>query len=107
MIYILEFEKPIGSDNPRGQARYYIGYCEDSRYVDRMFEHSTGYGAAITRWAVNHGIGFKTVVTVEGGTRRMERAMKNYKNTPALVRSYQNNPFGFIKRWAERQKTYA
>lgn len=85
MIYILEFSMPLGNpDNPRGMARYYMGYCDDGRLEDRIQEHESGCGAAITKAAVDRGINLTLVATLPGD-RNEERRLKNYKNTPRLV----------------------
>lgn len=87
MIYILEFSRPLGDwSNPRGQARYYTGWCEDHRLNERLQEHQTGAGAAITRAAVRAGVTLTLVATIPGATRADERRLKTrYKNTPRLV----------------------
>lgn len=83
MIYILQFDKPIGSH--KHSASYYLGFCEnDACFNRRMKEHKRGAGAAITRAAVERGIGFKCVATMEGD-RAMERRLKNMKNTRRIV----------------------
>lgn len=88
MIYVLEFERPLGNpDNPRAQARYYLGWCEDDRLEERFSEHLRGWGAAITRAAVNRRIAFEVVLKLPGD-RTEERRLKNYKNTPKLVERY-------------------
>lgn len=84
MIYILKFDRPLGSQNPRGQARYYIGYCDDGNLDSRLEDHRTGAGAAITRACVRRGIGFELVLTLPGD-RTEERKLKNRKSTPKLV----------------------
>lgn len=85
MIYILEFERPIGNlSNPKGQARFYLGYCDDSRLSDRLSEHKAGKGAALTRYAVAAGIGFVVAATLPG-TKEDERRLKRQKNTPRIV----------------------
>lgn len=87
MIYILKFDRPLGDlSNPRGQAQYYLGYCEDGRLADRLAEHRAGSGAAITRACVKRGIPFDVLLTLPGD-RAFERRLKTkYKNTPRLVR---------------------
>lgn len=86
MLYILEFDRPLGNPhNPRGMARFYLGWCKDGQLKRRLAEHRAGTGAAITRAAVAQGIGFEVVITLPG-TRKDERRLKNLKNTPKLVR---------------------
>lgn len=88
MIYILQFSETIGNkQNPRGMARYYIGYCEDDRLEERINEHRTGMGSAITRAVVNRGLKLSVVMTMPGD-RNKERKLKNQKNTPRIVKQY-------------------
>lgn len=82
MIYILEFEKPLG--NERHSARYYVGYCYDGTLARRLKQHRAGTGAAITRAAVERGIAFNVLVTAPGD-RAYERQIKRQKNTPRLI----------------------
>lgn len=87
MIYILEFSEPLGNpNNPRGQARYYVGYCEDGRFDERLQEHRHGAGAAITRAAVRRGIQLSVVAKMDGD-RKEERRIKRWKNTRRYVNS--------------------
>ncbi len=83
MIYILEFSQPLGND--RHSAQYYLGYCEDDRFQMRLKEHHMGAGAAITRAAVQRGLGLRVVATFPGD-RELERKLKRQKNTPRLVK---------------------
>lgn len=76
MIYILEFSRPMH------HARFYVGFCEDDRLTERLKDHNSGRGAAITRAARQQGIELILVATLEGD-RRKERQ----KNTPRLVRN--------------------
>jgi putative endonuclease len=86
MIYILEFEKPLG--NAKHQARYYIGYCADGRLHERLKEHLAGTAAAITRACVERNIGFMVVATMPGN-RSVERRLKREKNTRRIVERIQ------------------
>lgn len=89
MIYILKFDKPLGSD--KHSARYYIGFCEDDACFNRrMKAHKRGQGAAITRAAVKRGIGWRVVATMEGD-RSLERRLKNMKNTARIVRNLEKD----------------
>lgn len=84
-IYILKFDRPIGNpDKKYGTASYYIGYCADTRIAERFAEHKAGRGAALTRAAVQQGIGFQIVVTMPGD-RAKERQLKRQKNTRRIV----------------------
>ena len=89
MFYVLKFERPLGNpDKRRGQAKYYCGYCDDIRFLQRMKEHRCGYGAAITRAAKEKGIGFTVVLTLANKDRSFERWWKRQKNTPRLLERY-------------------
>lgn len=81
MLYVIELERPIGDvNNPHGAARYYLGYCGDSRLSQRLREHRSGAGAAILRAANQQGIAWRVVLTLRG-TRADERAIKNQKDS--------------------------
>jgi predicted GIY-YIG superfamily endonuclease len=102
-VYCLMFERPIGDiGNPHGSAQTYIGYCADGRVSDRLSEHRSGRGATLTRYAHEMGIEYRTVFVIAGGTRAMERKMKQYKNTKKLIDQYERDPFGFVKRWKSK-----
>jgi predicted GIY-YIG superfamily endonuclease len=89
MIYVLQFRRKIGNkNNSRGQASYYLGWCEDGRLKQRLEEHRTGRGAALTRWAANHGIDFDLVLVIPG-SRNDERRLKNWKKHRQVVRRYE------------------
>jgi hypothetical protein len=85
VIYIIKFSEPIGNPtNRRGQAQFYLGWCEDDRLMDRFHDHCTGRGARITAAAVKQGRRLEIVLTLPGD-RTEERRLKNYKNTARLV----------------------
>lgn len=84
MIYILKFDRPLGSQNPRGKAQFYLGFCEDGKLEARLNEHRRGTGAKITRAAKLRGIGFLVVATLPGD-RSVERWLKSQKSTPRIV----------------------
>lgn len=80
MIYILEFSRPFH------HAKFYIGFCTDTRdYKKRLEEHRAGRGAKIIRAALQVGIDFSVVGLLQGDRAR-ERSLKRMKNTPRLVR---------------------
>jgi len=84
-VYILEFGQVIGSPtNPKGKAKFYVGWCKDGEVERRLQEHRNGAGAKITRYCANEGITI-TLIAVLPGTRKTERQIKNRKNTPRLV----------------------
>lgn len=89
MIYILKFDKPIGTE--RHSAQYYIGYCRDECLASRLKHHRKGTGAALTRAAIQRGIGWQVVATLDGD-RTLERRLKNCKNTPRILRKLESDP---------------
>lgn len=95
MIYVLQLDRPLGNpNNPRGQASFYVGYCEDDRLYDRINEHRAGRGAKMLRAATRKGITFGVVMTIPQATRDDERKFKNKKNTPKLVAQYRERCMG-------------
>jgi predicted GIY-YIG superfamily endonuclease len=86
MLYILEFQQPLGNpNNSRAMARYYVGYCKEGRLEERLAEHRAGRGANITRAAAQRGIPFEVVATAPG-YREEEIRLKATKNIPSLIR---------------------
>ena len=81
VCYLLHFDQPIGSDNPRGQAQHYLGYAD--RLDRRALQHLTGRGAKITQAFVARGIRFSIAQTWPG-SRSFERKLKNRKNARKL-----------------------
>jgi hypothetical protein len=79
-IYCLHFTRPLGNlSNARAQASHYLGWALDPER--RNAEHLAGQGAAITRAAVERGIGWELFVLGEGD-RHLERLLKQKKATP-------------------------
>lgn len=85
-VYIIELEEPLGNpDNPHGQAKHYIGYCEEGRETQRLEEHRAGRGSRMLAAAAARGIKFDIIYS-QPGTRELERKWKNYKNTRKLLK---------------------
>lgn len=81
-VYLLHFYSPLGTPgNPRAQARHYIGWALDIN--ERLAQHRTGRGAAITRAAVQAGISFD-LVEWWPGDRHLEAQIKRRKEHPRL-----------------------
>lgn len=78
MVYILQFVPPFK------HAQYYIGYCDDERFEERLAEHHNGHGATIVRRALEAGHRVQPLITLPG-TRQDERRLKNQHNTPRIV----------------------
>lgn len=83
MIYIIQFSSPLG--NERHQAHFYIGSCRDDLIDQRIADHRSGTGAAITRAAVNKGIQLNVIALLSGG-RKEERELKKHKNTRRVLK---------------------
>lgn len=76
MVYLIHFDKPYG------HARHYIGYTEDLE--KRVHEHEcTNNGARLLQVVKAAGIKFNVVRTWEGD-RKLERKLKNRKNSKCL-----------------------
>jgi hypothetical protein len=81
-IYLLHFARPVGNpENPRGQARHYLGWALDPEARER--QHRAGCGAALTRAAVAAGIDWELFILAEGD-RYLERHLKNLHAGPRL-----------------------
>lgn len=85
-VYILRFERPIGTD--KHSCQHYVGFVDDSNgtpshiaLARRMAEHRKGQGAALTRWANSQGIGYEVVLFLPHLPQSEERRIKNQKNT--------------------------
>ena len=82
-VYLLHFDRPIGSTNPRGRAGHYIGWA--ALLEARITTHTLGNcnSAKIIRHLKQLGIGF-TVARTWPGDRLLEKAMKARKCAPRL-----------------------
>jgi predicted GIY-YIG superfamily endonuclease len=76
-VYILQFSRPVS-----GRAHYYVGWTRNLE--GRLYYHRKGCGAKLTAAAVQQGITFE-VIWSTSGTRKLERWIKERKNTPRLV----------------------
>ena len=89
MIYMLQFDQHLGHKrSPHASAEFYLGYCDENNLEKRLKEHRNGNGAAITRAAVEKGIGFRVVMMIEKATREDERTLKNRKNHRRVLRQW-------------------
>ncbi len=81
-VYLIHFDRPLGDlDNPRGQARHYLGYSDDLQA--RLARHREGNGAAIMAAVARAGIDW-TVARTWNGDRGLERRLKKGHNSPRL-----------------------
>ena len=76
MVYLIHLDQAIGSDNPRGRARHYVGTTRNLSI--RMEQHLRGRGAAMMRYVAEQGISWSIARVWEGG-RKQERKIKAYK----------------------------
>lgn len=75
MIYLLHSSVPVGTSG-RNSAQHYLGWTPDGQLHQRLADHRTGRGAAITRAYVRSGGTLYLVLTVAPGTRTLERQLK-------------------------------
>ena len=77
IVYLLAFERPIGTKG-RGTARHYLGWAESfDSFVKRMYLHWNGLsGVKIIREFFEQGIRFTIARIWQGATRHFERRKK-------------------------------
>lgn len=80
MVYLYHFDKPI---SPNHKCQHYLGYTKHKDTTKRMAEHKSGCGARLTQVANERGIDY-TIVYTWKGDRKLERQLKNRKNSPKL-----------------------
>lgn len=74
-IYLLHLDTPLR------HAKHYVGLADD--LPARLERHASGSGARMLAVCVERGITWRLVRTWTGD-RRLERQLKNRKNTPTL-----------------------
>lgn len=72
-VYIIKLDRAMGSDHPRGRARYYVGWALS--VADRLEQHRKGRGAKMLRAANEREIPYD-VILVLPGTRGLEHEIK-------------------------------
>ncbi len=83
-VYLLHFDRPIGNpENPRGQARHYIGYALDLEA--RLEAHRQGNGSALMAAVARAGVGWTVARVWPNGDRELERRLKRMKAAPRLL----------------------
>lgn len=83
IIYLVHLNRPLGNlDNPRGQARHYLGSTDNLK--GRMYYHRHGCGSKLLAAAVKAGIKFRVVRTWEADDRELEFKLKALHNHAAL-----------------------
>jgi predicted GIY-YIG superfamily endonuclease len=81
-VYLIHFDRPIGDlNNPRGQARHYLGYTDDLNA--RLEAHRQGNGARLMEVVTEAGISW-TLARTWQGDRTLERKLKDRHNAPKL-----------------------
>lgn len=78
-VYLLHFDSPISEHHT---AQHYIGWTEGP-IENRLEAHRSNGGARFTQVANERGIGYQVVRTWKGN-RKLERKLKNRKNSPKL-----------------------
>ncbi len=83
MVYLIHFERPIGSGR-MGRAQHYIGYTwGPSTLPERLEHHYLGTGSRLMAAVSAAGIEWELVRTWVGG-RTLERKLKNRKKAAHL-----------------------
>jgi predicted GIY-YIG superfamily endonuclease len=70
-VYLLHFDRPFR------HAKHYMGWAEDSHWMERVEQHKRGQGAKLMQYVVAAGIGFCLARVWEGRTRHDERRWKS------------------------------
>jgi predicted GIY-YIG superfamily endonuclease len=78
-VYLLHFAAPIAPG--RHTCQHYLGVADDLER--RIAEHRAGRGSRLCEVAKERNISFE-VVRVWEGSRKLERRLKNQKNSPKL-----------------------
>lgn len=86
-VYLLESERPIGSENPRGQASHYLGSAVD--VAVRFARHLRGRGGRVPNVWNHEGIRFHVVWvqkldSIEAARLEESRLKKEHKNWHAI-----------------------
>lgn len=88
--YLVHFDRPIGSANPRGRAQHYIGWSTDE--IARIERHATGHGAKIMAAVHAAGIEARVVRTWPRTTRATEKKLKARHNARVFCPSCTPRP---------------
>lgn len=78
VIYLLHFSVPVGG------AQHYLGIARVDQLPRRLHAHAAGYGAYLTRRAIDAGARLALVRTWQGATFALERSMKRRSHLPRL-----------------------
>lgn len=78
-VYLLHFSDRI---NPTHPCQHYIGFSED--VATRITQHRAGQGARLCEVAKERGISMELARVWWEGDRKLERQLKNRKNSPKL-----------------------
>lgn len=81
-VYLLHFDQPIGSSNPRGKAQHYIGYYDNARRISHHKNNTSG--VKIIEAFNACGIKFTIARKWKNVPKSFERRLKNRKEAPAL-----------------------
>lgn len=76
-VYLIHFERPIGSGR-FGQAQHYIGFTRGEETLDaRMEHHRAGTGARLMHAVTLAGIPWSVARVWVDGSRNFERELKD------------------------------
>lgn len=73
IVYLLHFNSPIH------HVQHYLGSTQAGRLEQRMFEHASGRGAALTAEAVKRGIGWSISASWITDGRELEQRLKRIR----------------------------
>lgn len=90
-VYLIHLSSPIG------HAHHYLGWTKADTVEERSAKHKSGCGARLLAVANELGIDY-SVVRTWTGDRKLERKLKNGKNSPLLCPVCNPN-------WRNRGKT--
>lgn len=78
-VYLLHFASPISPDSP---CQHYIGYADNIKA--RLHKHKYHPDARLLQVAKARGIAFMLAAQWLGGSRKLERQLKNRHNAPRI-----------------------
>lgn len=87
-VYLLHFAQPI---SPAHTCRHYLGFADDLER--RIAEHRAGRGSRLCEVARERNISFEVARTWQG-SRKLERRLKNWHNSPKLCPICRAQPNG-------------
>ena len=80
VVYLIHFDKPIGSD--RHQAQHYLGATRN--LDERIQRHRTGRGSQIMTYVSQHGIQWEVSRTWDDAEPDLEKRLKSWHKARQL-----------------------